>query len=98
MRLVRYDRIGAIRLGVIDGDSVVDLLDATPRGTAPAMLAALSDMKRLIAEGEEGLHTVRNAIASSRRNTATRTPLADTRLRSPIEPTLILCSGENYWD
>jgi 2-keto-4-pentenoate hydratase/2-oxohepta-3-ene-1,7-dioic acid hydratase in catechol pathway len=98
MRLVRYDRGGAARLGVIDGADVVDLLDAAPVGTAPALLAALSGMGSLIAAEEEGLHCARNAIASSRRSKAGRTPLAQVKLKAPIEPTLILCSGENYRD
>jgi hypothetical protein len=46
MRLVRYERAGATRLGVIDGQDVVDLLDAAPVGTSPPLLAALSDMQR----------------------------------------------------
>jgi 2-keto-4-pentenoate hydratase/2-oxohepta-3-ene-1,7-dioic acid hydratase in catechol pathway len=98
MKLVRYERAGAVRLGVIDGEDVVDLLDAAPLGTATALLAAFSDMRRLIATEEEGLHAVRNAVASSRRNRASRTPLAQANLKAPLEPTLILCSGENYWD
>jgi 2-keto-4-pentenoate hydratase/2-oxohepta-3-ene-1,7-dioic acid hydratase in catechol pathway len=98
VKLVRYERGGAIRLGVIDGGDVVDLLDAAPVGTAPALLAAFADVRRLIAADEEGLHAVRNAIASSRRNKSSRTPLAQARLKAPIEPTLIICSGENYWD
>lgn len=98
MKLVRYERGGAIRLGVIDGEDVVDLLDAAPVGTAPALLAAFADVRRLIAADEEGLHAVRNAIASSRRNKSSRAPLAQARLKAPIEPTLIICSGENYWD
>lgn len=98
MKLVRYDRSGAVRLGVIDGEYVVDLLDAAPLGTAVELLAAFSDMRRLIEAEEEGLHAVRNAVAVSRRNTSTRTPLANARLKAPIQPTLILCSGENYWD
>lgn len=98
MRLVRYVRGGAVRVGAIDREDVVDLLDAAPANTSPGLLAALSDMTRLIASGEEGLHAARNAVASSRRNTASRTPLGQVRLKAPVEPTLILCSGENYWD
>lgn len=98
MKLVRYARGGAIRLGAIDGADVVDLLDAAPVGTDAALLAAFSDMALLIAAEEEGLHAVRNAIAASRRNKAARTPLDGARLKAPIEPSLILCSGENYWD
>jgi 2-keto-4-pentenoate hydratase/2-oxohepta-3-ene-1,7-dioic acid hydratase in catechol pathway len=98
MKLVRYLRGSAVRLGAIDGEDVVDLLDAAPVGTAPTLLAAMSDMTRLIATGEEGLHAVRNALAGSRRNKSSRSALAGVRLKAPIEPTLILCSGENYWD
>ena len=98
MKLVRYNRGGAVRLAAIDREDLVDLLDAAPVGTDPTLLAAFSDMRLLIAAEEEGLHCVRNAIASSRRNKAGRMPLAEARLLAPIEPTLILCSGENYWD
>jgi 2-keto-4-pentenoate hydratase/2-oxohepta-3-ene-1,7-dioic acid hydratase in catechol pathway len=98
MKLLRYVRASAVRLGVIDGEDIVDLLDAAPLGTDPSLLAAFADMALLIAAEEEGLHAVRNAVASSRRNKASRTPLAGARLKAPIEPTLILCSGENYWD
>ena len=98
MKLLRYARGAAVRLGVIDGEDIVDLLDAAPLGTDARLLAAFSDMALLIAAAEEGLHAVRNAVASSRRNKASRTPLAGARLKAPIEPSLILCSGENYWD
>ena len=94
MKLVRYDRNGAVRLGAIDGDDVVDLLDAAPVGTDTKRLAAFSDMTRLIEAGDAGLEAVRAAVASRQ----ARTKLAQVRLRSPIEPALILCSGENYWD
>ncbi len=96
MRLVRYERNGALRLGALDGDGVVDLLDAAPLGTAPALLAACADMTRLIAAGDGGLRLARAAVKSA--PAAARTPLAKTRLRAPIAPSLILCSGENYWD
>lgn len=96
MRLVRYLRNGARRLGAIEGNSVVDLLDAAPNGTAPEMLAALADMTLLIAAGAAGLDAVRAAVAGAQ--AAARTPLTKVRLLAPITPSLILCSGENYWD
>src|SRR5690606_39204084 len=95
MKFVRYDRNGALRLGVLDGDSVVDLLDAAPNGTAPAMLAAFADMTRLIASGADGIRAAAAAVRSA--GSAARTPLAGARLRAPLVPALILCSGENYW-
>jgi len=96
MRLVRYERNGALRLGALDGDAVVDLLDAAPPGTDAKLLAAFSDMTRLIAAGDAGLAAVRAAVKSAA--AAARTPLAKARLRAPLQPSLILCSGENYWD
>lgn len=96
MKLVRYERNGARRLGAIDGDSVVDLLDATPVGTDPKMLAAMADMTRLIAAGAAGVKAVRTAVQGA--TAAARTPLAQAKLLAPLQPSLILCSGENYWD
>lgn len=97
MKIVRYDRSGATRLGVVDGDAVYDLLDGAPTGTPPALLAALSDMTHLVAAGDAGLAVARTALDNARR-AGSGMPLAKTRLRAAIEPTLILCSGENYWD
>jgi 2-keto-4-pentenoate hydratase/2-oxohepta-3-ene-1,7-dioic acid hydratase in catechol pathway len=76
----------------------VDLLDACPVGTPTAHLAALSEMTRLIAAGEEGLKSVRAALANARNSGVGRVPVAKAKLKAPLEPALILCSGENYWD
>jgi 2-keto-4-pentenoate hydratase/2-oxohepta-3-ene-1,7-dioic acid hydratase in catechol pathway len=98
MKLVRYDKNGALRLGMLDGEHVVDLLDACPVGTPPALLAALSDMVKLVAAGEAGLHAVRAALDHARRTGTGRSPAGKAKLAAPILPTLLLCSGENYWD
>jgi len=98
MKLVRYDRNGALRLGMIDGEYLVDLLDACPMGTPPAVIAAMSDMTRLIAAGEAALKAAAAGLASVQKSGAGRTPLANARLKAPLDPSLILCSGENYWD
>lgn len=96
MRFVRYKRNGALRLGALDGEDVVDLLDAAPNGTAAEILAAFADMKRLIATGTEGIRVAKAALRSAGK--AARTPLANVKLLAPLLPDLILCSGENYWD
>jgi len=98
MKFVRYDRNGALRLGMIDGEHVIDLLDACPTGTPPAVIAAMSDMTRLIAAGDAGLKGAAAGLAAARKGGASRTPLAEAKLRAPLDPSLILCSGENYWD
>ena len=96
MRFVRYDRNGALRLGVLDGDSVIDLLDAAPGGINAKLLAAFADMSLLIAAGPEGIKAAEAAVRTA--GAATRTPLAKAKLHAPLLPSLILCSGENYWD
>lgn len=98
MKLVRYNRNSAVRLGALDDGHVIDLLDACPLGTKTELLAALSDMARLIAAGESGLEVVRAALANSRKSGAGRTPAGKVKLAAPLIPTLLLCSGENYWD
>lgn len=98
MKLVRYDRNGALRLGVIDGEHVVDMLDACPTGTATDVIAAMSDMTRFIAAGDAGLKAAAAGLAAARKGGASRVPLAEAKLRAPLDPSLILCSGENYWD
>ncbi|HXV12141.1 MAG TPA: hypothetical protein VD839_15180, partial [Burkholderiales bacterium] len=95
MKLVRYDRNGALRLGLIDGEHLIDVLDTCPTGTSPAIIAAMSDMTRFIASGEQGLKSAAAALASARKGGAGRTALADAKLKAPLDPSLILCSGEN---
>ena len=98
MKLVRYDRNGALRLGMIDGEYVVDMLDACPTGTATDVIAAMSDMTRFIAAGDGGLKAAAAGLAAARKGAGSRVPLAEAKLRAPLDPSLILCSGENYWD
>ncbi|MEK6592457.1 MAG: fumarylacetoacetate hydrolase family protein, partial [Pseudomonadota bacterium] len=98
MKLVRYDKNGALRLGALDGEHVVDLLDACPVGTPPALLAALSDAVKLVAAAAAGLKVVRAALDNARRTGAGRNAADKAKLAAPIMPTLLLCSGENYWD
>jgi 2-keto-4-pentenoate hydratase/2-oxohepta-3-ene-1,7-dioic acid hydratase in catechol pathway len=97
MKFVRYDRNGAARLGLLDGGQVYDLLDAAPTGTAPSLLAAFADPTLLIGSGDEGVAAARAALERARK-AGGGMPLAKVKLRAPLDPTLILCSGENYWD
>ncbi|HEY2213714.1 MAG TPA: fumarylacetoacetate hydrolase family protein [Acidimicrobiales bacterium] len=90
MRLASFtdpttDPGGPLRLGVIDGDEVIDLTD-------PA-LDLPSDLTALLALGESGLERARQASKS----TATRHPLSSVMLRSPVTaPPAILAIGMNY--
>jgi len=88
MKLCTFlDRAGAARVGIVDGDSVVDLAAAAP--ALPRELAAL------LAAGPSALAEARRAVAAAR----SRLPLASLTLAAPIlRPPKFLAIGLNYAD
>jgi 2-keto-4-pentenoate hydratase/2-oxohepta-3-ene-1,7-dioic acid hydratase in catechol pathway len=93
-------RGGELRLAALDGREIVDLLDALGggRGLSAAEKARLADMTAFIAGGRASLALARRALKASQARGKGRRPLARTRLKAPLRPGIILCSGENYWD
>ena len=78
---------GEPRLGVVDGDAVIDLADAQP-GVPPDLRAALL-------AGNDLHAAARAAIASA----APRTPLASVQYAPLVwQPGKIICLGLNYFD
>jgi 2-keto-4-pentenoate hydratase/2-oxohepta-3-ene-1,7-dioic acid hydratase in catechol pathway len=100
MKLARYGAGRAPRLAALDDGDLVDLLEALGggRGLSETEKARLADMTAFIAGGRTSLSLARRALARSRDNGRGRRPLGRTRLRAPLAPGIILCSGENYWD
>lgn len=96
MRLVRYREAEAGRMGLLVDGAVIDLVDALSGDAdiTPAERAACGDTVSLIGLGERGLELLGRAARGDGR----RRRMADLTLLAPIEPRLILCSGENYWD
>ena len=87
MRIVAFDHPGAPRLGVVDGESVIDLAEAAP--DLPRELGAL--LRR-----EGGLAS---AGAASTAKSAARRALKGLRLLPPVgNPGKIVCLGLNYVD
>jgi 2-keto-4-pentenoate hydratase/2-oxohepta-3-ene-1,7-dioic acid hydratase in catechol pathway len=87
MRLVTFLHGGALRLGVRDGDRVIDLASCDPRpdfADAVAFLAGGSDA-RAAAE----------AACAAPPAEAVRA-LTELDLAAPILPSTVLCSGSNY--
>jgi 2-keto-4-pentenoate hydratase/2-oxohepta-3-ene-1,7-dioic acid hydratase in catechol pathway len=84
MRLVTYKAAGAIRVGTVVKDQVVDLSPV-----APAML-------ELVSGGDEALLAAANQI----KRTTERTDLRDVQLLSPFPraPRNVFCVGLNYQD
>jgi hypothetical protein len=74
MKIVNFTHQGLARLGVCDGDSVVDLKMAAPE--------LPGDLVALINQGEPGWAAAKKAVASA--TPAQRRPLADLALRPPI--------------
>ncbi|MFM2183560.1 MAG: hypothetical protein RJB61_1854 [Actinomycetota bacterium] len=84
MKIARFTHAGSTRLGIVDGDAVIDVGSADP--SLPADLGALIAAGRL---GEIG----------SKAGGASRLPLADVRLEAPIPtPPNFIAIGLNYAD
>jgi 2-keto-4-pentenoate hydratase/2-oxohepta-3-ene-1,7-dioic acid hydratase in catechol pathway len=82
----RLGQDGAPRLGVVDGDAIVDLAAATP--------ALPREMTALLAAGPAALGAARAAVGRG-----PRLPLASVRLEAPIlRPPKFLAVGLNYAD
>ena len=87
MRLCNFSIGGAPRLGVMDGNSVVDL-------AAVMNVPAFADTKSFIEGGTEAL-----ALAEQIRTDAPEAAKLDpgsVALEAPLMPSTVLCSGSNY--
>jgi 2-keto-4-pentenoate hydratase/2-oxohepta-3-ene-1,7-dioic acid hydratase in catechol pathway len=84
VKLLRYEGRDRVKLGVLDDAGVVPISDVD---------ANLSTMQSVIAGGDAALRTIRNLVTSC----ATRLPLNELKLRSPVErPGKYLAIGLNY--
>ena len=84
MRLATFTHRGTTRLGVVDGDGLVDLAAAAP--------ALPRDMTGLLAGGAAALDAARAAAARA----GARLPLAEVRLEAPVpRPGKFLAIGLN---
>lgn len=87
MKLMMFKRGQDVRLGLVEGDTVIDVAGADP--TLPA------DMLGLIQAGDWALEKVR-AVASTTK-AAARTPLSEVQPALPIaKPPKFICVGLNY--
>ncbi len=100
MRIVNFTAARKVRVGVEDGGDIVDLIDALggERRVKKEDRAILADTVSLIAAGPSGMRLARRALRESRRTGKGRLAKRGIKLRAPLAPPIILCSGENYWD
>jgi len=93
MRFVTFLDGGAPRAGVLDGDAVIDLADAS---MAAALAGVAPDMLAMI---QAGLASVAAAIAAHGLRAAARRPLSRLRLLAPLrKPGRIVGVVHNYRD
>jgi len=87
MKFTTFHQNGQDRLGLVDGDQVIDLNAAQPQVNA--------DLRLALKSGVDLAQAAQNALAS----TAKRLPMSDLQL-SPLmpEPGKIICLGLNYFD
>lgn len=86
MKLATFAHEGATRIGVVEGDAVVDLAVAAPQ--------LPRDMLALLEAGPAALEQAQRSVAG-----AARVPLAEVRLEAPIRrPPKFLGVGLNYAD
>ena len=98
MKIVNFKLNGQTRVGVLDGDTVIDLvaLQATHPFASDAQQMALSNTVELIRRWDDIRPALSGAIARSTETPACRKPLASVNLQAPMMPSTILCSGSNY--
>jgi acylpyruvate hydrolase len=87
LKIVSFEKNGALRLGVVDGDSVIDLQAADAR--------VPSDLGRWLAENDGDLKPLGDV--AKRAPSSARLPLASIRFALPVaRPGKIVCLGLNY--
>ncbi len=104
MRLVTFEHGNRRALGAVTGDAVVDLrrsyarylaeVEQDPQAEAIAAVRIPDEMTGLIAGLEPAWRAAELALAHA----AVSHPLEDVILRAPLVPSVILNSGQNYWD
>lgn len=98
MKIINFKLDGRTRVGVLDGDTVVDLvaLQEVHPFAADAQQAALSNTVELIRAWDGLQPALKAAIAHSGHTPACRKSLASVDIQAPMLPSTILCSGSNY--
>jgi 2-keto-4-pentenoate hydratase/2-oxohepta-3-ene-1,7-dioic acid hydratase in catechol pathway len=87
LKIVGFEKNGALRLGVVDGESVIDLQAADPR--------VPSDLGRWLAENDGDLKPLGDV--AKRAPSSARLLLASIRFALPVaRPGKIVCLGLNY--
>lgn len=96
MKIVSFEMAGRRRVGVEDGEHVVDVTAALEphREITEVERVLCEDMSSVIKLGARGRELLDLACQTG----TARLRRDQVHIVAPIQPSLILCSGENYWD
>ena len=97
MKLINLSVHGMRRVGILDGDHVVDVLAVHESHPflSTTDIAALGSTVSVIAQWDH-LQALFDKAVSLSRSGAGRTPTQSAHLLAPMAPSTILCSGSNY--
>lgn len=98
MKFASYLHEGKTRVGIVDGQKLVDPLSIEQQqaGALGADASCFSSMQEVIARQEVSIPLAKKAIEISRQTGAGSLELSSAKLVAPIMPTTILCAGSNY--
>jgi 2-keto-4-pentenoate hydratase/2-oxohepta-3-ene-1,7-dioic acid hydratase in catechol pathway len=98
MKIVRFETGQGARVGVLDGDAVVDLVGVQEKHLiwSAEDVTHLADTRLLIQHWDALKASVDEAVDLSRQDESLRLALKDVRLLAPMLPSTILCAGSNY--
>ena len=98
MQLATYEGLDGVRVGVVDGDHILDLA-ATAEASGLGDTADVADMRALLEAGEAGLDAVRatSMWATNNNRSDLRVPLLEVTLLAPLPcPGKLMCLAGNY--
>ncbi len=99
MQLATYEGLdGVVRVGVVDGDHIVDLA-AAAEASGLVDTADVADMRALLEAGEAGLDAARatSMWATNNNRSDLRVPLLEITLHAPLPcPGKLMCLAGNY--
>jgi 2-keto-4-pentenoate hydratase/2-oxohepta-3-ene-1,7-dioic acid hydratase in catechol pathway len=98
MKLVSFTADSAARIGILEGDQIVDLSEVH-RLTGcfdDKQATALGNMVSLIKQWDEVRPAIAECLAISDKQGMGRHALGSVKMAAPMIPSTILCSGSNY--
>ncbi|HEY9280265.1 MAG TPA: fumarylacetoacetate hydrolase family protein [Eoetvoesiella sp.] len=98
MKLINFEVNGALRVGVLEDEQVIDLLEVHNQAQCfdAGQVKVLSNTVSVITHWKLLKPAIDSCLAISRKQQLGRHPLTKTKLVAPIVPSTILCSGSNY--